>query len=69
MDEFRSGLELATLEELQGFTVCLFQRRFNPLDYVMGIDCAHGPSTNRQAWLDELDDRFRFLAADGLTVL
>lgn len=69
MDEFRSGLELATPEELQGLTVFLFQRRFNPLDYVMGVDCAHVPRGNRQVWLDELDERFRFLAADGLTVL
>lgn len=69
MDEFRSGLELATLDELHGLTVCLFQRRFNPLDYVMGIDCTHVPHNDRRAWLDELDRRFRFLAADGLTVL
>ena len=69
MDEFRTGLEMATTEELEGLTSLLFQRRFNPLDYVMGVDDKHLPFHDRPAWVEHVDHRFRFLAADGVTVL
>lgn len=69
MDELRAGLELATDEELQAMTTILFRRRFNPLDYALGPDPIDVQSQNRQGWLDELEQRFRFLAADGFTVL
>ncbi|MCL1472985.1 YaaW family protein [Argonema antarcticum] len=69
MDELRSALELATEEELQQLTAILFCRRFNPLDYVGTLDPIEVQSHDREAWLDILEDRFRFLAADGLTVL
>lgn len=69
MEELRAALELASDEELQLLTEILFQRKFNPLDYV----CAPAPidvqSQEREAWLDAIEQRFRFLAADGVSVL
>ncbi|HAA32553.1 MAG TPA: hypothetical protein DCE56_38680 [Cyanobacteria bacterium UBA8553] len=69
MDELRTALELATEEELQQLTEILFRRRFNPLDYVQTPDPIEIQSQDHEAWLDALEDRFRFLAADGMTVL
>lgn len=69
MDELRAALELATEEELQQLTAILFCRRFNPLDYVHTLDPIEVQSLSRAAWLDTIEQRFRFLAADGLTVL
>lgn len=69
MDELRAVLELATEEELQDLTAILFSRKFNPLDYVHTPEPIEVQSQNRTAWLDSLEDRFRFLAADGMTVL
>jgi uncharacterized protein YaaW (UPF0174 family) len=69
LDELRTALELATEEELQQLTAILFCRRFNPLDYVQTPDPIEVQSCDREAWLDMLEQRFRFLAADGLTVL
>ncbi|HEY9613042.1 YaaW family protein [Allocoleopsis sp.] len=69
MDELRSALELATEEELVQLTDILFRRKFNPLDYVQTPDPIELQSRDREAWLDAIEDRFRFLAADGMTVL
>lgn len=69
MDELRTGLELATDEELELLTEILFGRKFNPLDYVYTPTPLDVQSRDRQSWLDALEDRFRFLAADGVTVL
>ncbi|MFM2063576.1 MAG: hypothetical protein RLZZ507_3247 [Cyanobacteriota bacterium] len=69
MDELRAVLELATEEELQDLTAILFSRKFNPLDYVHTPEPIEVQSQDRQAWLNALEDRFRFLAADGITVL
>lgn len=69
MDELRAVLELATEEELQDLTAILFSRKFNPLDYVHTPEPIEVQSQDRQVWLDALEDRFRFLAADGMTVL
>ncbi len=69
MDELRAALELATEEELQQLTELLFSRRFNPLDYFNTPQPIDIQSRDRQAWLDALEQRFRYLAADGLTVL
>ncbi len=69
MDEFRQGLELATDEELQDLTQILFRRKFNPLDYVCTPQPLDVETSDRTQWIDALDERFRFLAADGLTVL
>ncbi|MBD1874031.1 hypothetical protein H6F75_11090 [Nodosilinea sp. FACHB-131] len=69
MDELRSALELATDEELEALTEMLFRPRFNPLDYLQKADPLTVKSGSRQQWLDQLEQRFRFLAADGLTVI
>jgi uncharacterized protein YaaW (UPF0174 family) len=69
LDELRVALELATEEELQDLTAILFCRKFNPLDYVHTPEPIEVQSQDRQAWLDTLEQRFRFLAADGVTVL
>ncbi len=69
MDEFRTALELATEDELRELTDILFRPKFNPLDYVNALDPIELQSQNREDWLNAIDDRFRFLAADGITVL
>ncbi|MGQ4648547.1 YaaW family protein [Lyngbya aestuarii] len=69
MDELRTALDLATEEELQQLTEILFRRRFNPLDYVNTPDPIAIQSQDHEAWLDALEQRFRYLAADGMTVL
>lgn len=69
MDELRAGLELATDEELQALTEILFCRKFNPLDYVYTPEPIDVQSWNRQSQIEALESRFRFLAADGITVL
>ncbi len=69
MDELRAALELATDEELQDLTEILFQRKLNPLDYLGTPHPLDVQSRDREQWLDALEDRFRFLAADGITVL
>jgi hypothetical protein len=69
MDELRLALELATDVELQELTEILFRRRFNPLDYWHTPDPVVVQSGSRQAWLDAIENRFRYLAADGMTVL
>jgi uncharacterized protein YaaW (UPF0174 family) len=69
MDELRVVLELATEDELQDLTEILFRRKFNPLDYLQGLDPVQVPKRNKEQWLDTIEDRFRFLAADGFTVL
>lgn len=69
MDELNSVLELATEEELQQITQILFRRRFNPLDYWQTPEPICIQSQDWDSWLFSLDRRFRYLAADGLTVL
>ena len=69
LDELRTALEIATQEELQDLTTILFSRKFNPLDYVRTPEPLEVQSQNRQAWITAIENRFRFLAADGLTVL
>ena len=69
MDELRKALELATEEELQQLTQILFCRRFNPLDYFQTPEPLDVQSQQENQWLDSLEQRFRYLAADGLTVL
>lgn len=69
LDELRAALELATEEELQHLTDILFRRKFNPLDYVQTPEPIDIQSQDRESWLDAIEDRFRFLAADGVTVL
>lgn len=69
MDELRVALELATDEELQALTEILFRRKFNPLDYVCTPEPIDVQSQDRDTWIDAIEERFQFLAADGMTVL
>jgi uncharacterized protein YaaW (UPF0174 family) len=69
LDELRTALELATDDELQQLTRILFCRKFNPLDYVNTPDPLEVQSQERIEWIEALEQRFRYLAADGLTVL
>lgn len=69
VDELREVLELASEEELQQVTQILFCRRFNPLDYWHTPTPMDVQSLDWQGWLDSIEKRFRFLAADGFTVL
>lgn len=69
MDELRTALELATEEELQQLTQLLFGRGINPLDYFQTPQPIDIESRDRDAWLNAIEQRFRYLAADGVTVL
>ena len=69
MNELRKALELATEEELQQLTQILFSRRLNPLDYYYTPTPLDVQSNNISTWLDLIEERFRFLGADGVTVL
>lgn len=69
MDELRAALELATDDELRDLTEILFRRKFNPLDYVNTPDPHTVQSLEREDWVASIEERFRFLAADGVTVL
>lgn len=65
----RVALDLATDEELESLTEILFRRKFNPLDYVCTPEPIAVLCQDRQAWIDSIEARFRFVAADGMTVL
>lgn len=69
MDELRTGLELATHDELAALTEILFRPKFNPLDYW----CTPSPQVvqrcDRAQCIEQIESRVRYLAADGLTVL
>jgi uncharacterized protein YaaW (UPF0174 family) len=69
LDELRTVLELATDDELQQLTRILFCRKFNPLDYVNTPEPLDVQSQERVEWIESIEQRFRYLAADGLTVL
>lgn len=69
VDELRLALELATEEELCELTEILFRPKFNPIDYLYAPNPIDVQSQDHQDWLDTLERRFRFLAADGVTVL
>lgn len=69
MDELRTALELASEEELSALGQILFQPRFNPLDYFCAPDPTLLQRVERQQKLDLIESRFRFLAADGFSVL
>jgi uncharacterized protein YaaW (UPF0174 family) len=69
VNELRAVLELATEEELQQVTNILFCRKYNPIDYLQTPDPLDVQSQDWQGWLDSIEKRFRFLGADGVTVL
>ncbi|MGL5804033.1 MAG: YaaW family protein [Xenococcaceae cyanobacterium] len=69
MDELRAALELATEDELKHLTQILFCRKFNPIDYWRTPEPIEVQSKDWSSWVEAIDNRFRYLAADGLTVL
>ncbi|WP_041430093.1 YaaW family protein [Synechococcus sp. PCC 7502] len=69
MDELTEALELATDEELHYCADILFRRKFNPLDYVATPKVNELKSRDRLDLIEAIAKRFKFLAADGLTVL
>ncbi len=69
VDELRAALELAQEEELQALTELLYRPQFNPLDYLQAQPWQGFYALPRQEWLDRLEERLRYLAADGWTVL
>ncbi len=69
VDELRSGLELATDDELHAMAQLLFQPKFNPIDYLYTPQPVDISKHSRQTQITLLDQRFRYLAADGFTVL
>lgn len=69
VDELRTALELATDEELHHLTQLLFTRKFNPLDYWYTPQPSLIRSQKRDRQIQSIEARFRFLAADGVTIL
>lgn len=69
VDELRSALELATEDELQALTELLFRPKLNPFDYLCGQHPLEVQQSDRHTLLDQLEARFRYLAADGMTVI
>lgn len=69
MDELSNVLELATDEELHQIADILFRRKFNPIDYVASPPVQELQSWDRDELIEAIAKRFRFLAADGFTVL
>jgi uncharacterized protein YaaW (UPF0174 family) len=69
MDELSNVLELATDQELHQIADILFRRKFNPLDYFATPPMQELQSWDRDEQIEAITKRFRFLAADGLTVL
>lgn len=69
MQELRTALSLATEEELQEITAVLFQPKFNPWDYWRTPRPLEVAAQDPITWRRSIEQRFRFLAADGLTVL
>ena len=69
LDELRAVLELATEDDLRHLTQILFCRKFNPLDYLQTPDPVEVESQDWGSWIDAVEKRFRYLGADGITVL
>ncbi|NUN66573.1 hypothetical protein HCU40_17850 [Pseudanabaena biceps] len=69
MDELSNVLEVATDEELHQIADILFRRKFNPLDYVASPPVQELQGWDREELIEAIAKRFRFLAADGFTVL
>ena len=69
MDELSDVLTLATDDELYQIADILFRRKFNPLDYFATPPIQELKGWDRDQLIEAIAKRFRFLAADGLTVL
>ena len=69
MDELRTGLELATRDELAALGEVLFRPKFNPLDYWHTPAPEMLQACDRSHRIAQIESRVRYLAADGFTVL
>lgn len=69
MQELRTALSLATEDELREITEVLFRPKFNPLDYWRTPRPLDVAARSPETWRQTIEQRFRFLAADGLSVL
>lgn len=69
MDDLRESLLLATEDERHALVELLFRPKFNPLDYVNTAPPEQVKCLPWEAQLDAIEARFRFLAADGVTVI
>lgn len=69
MKEFQDALLLASDDERQALIEILFRRQLNPLDYVSVPEPSVIQDYEQRRLNQTLEQRFRFLAADGLTVL
>ncbi len=69
VDELRTGLELATQDELASLAEVLFRPKFNPFDYWCTPSPQRLRECDRTQRIQQIEARVRFLAADGLTVL
>ncbi len=69
MDKLSDVLTLATDDELYQIADILFRRKFNPIDYFATPPIQELKGWDRGELIEAIAKRFRFLAADGLTVL
>jgi uncharacterized protein YaaW (UPF0174 family) len=69
VDDLRAALNLATEEELADLAELLFRPRFNPFDYLLMPRPEVLQGYDRLHRIERIEQRFRFLAADGFTVL
>ncbi|MEM9266152.1 MAG: hypothetical protein AAGA46_11565 [Cyanobacteria bacterium P01_F01_bin.13] len=69
MDELRTGLELATHDQLVALAELLFRPKFNPLDYWCTPSPQRVQSCDRTQCIEQIEARVRYLAADGFAVL
>lgn len=69
MDHLTAALELATEDELHYCAEILFRRKFNPIDYLTTPKVIELKSRDRLELIAAIAQRFKFLAADGFTVL
>jgi uncharacterized protein YaaW (UPF0174 family) len=68
-DELYKALSLATDEELDQIATVLFKRGLNPLDYLLAPQVTEVQKKSREELIQAIAERFKFLAADGFTVL
>lgn len=69
MHELRESLLLASEEEQQALIEILFRPKFNPLDYAQRLSPEQVQYLPWDQRLAAIEQRFCFLAADGMTVL
>lgn len=69
MDDLRESLILASVDERYALIDLLFRPKFNPLDYWQTATPAQIKALPLESQLAAIAERFRFLAADGMTVI